>query len=154
MKRQFGLHSHATTPFSKAVRNLDDAVSKLVRQHYESLGCFTCPHIATWNNMDCGHFRRRECMNTRFNLYNLGNQCRSCNRFNGGMSYEMGRKLDEIWGLGTAVRMDRESRIIKQWEIKELEQLKSAAKLGWLPYLQLYAELTDSTNVLQLRKGA
>jgi hypothetical protein len=70
------------------------------------------------------------------------------------MSYEMGRKLDEIWGLGTAVRMDRESRIIKQWEIKELEQLKSAAKLGWLPYLQLYAELTDSTNVLQLRKGA
>jgi len=80
-------------------------------------------------------------MSTRFDLRNLGLQSKNCNRFEGGRSYEMAKKLDEIWGKGTAELMERRARTIKQWEIKHLEQLTTAARLGWLPYLQLYNEL-------------
>jgi len=141
MPRKFGLRRKSITPFAKAVEKLDRAVSNLVRQHYEPLGCFTCNWAGAWKEADCGHFRRRECMSTRFDLRNLGLQSKNCNRFEGGRSYEMAKKLDEIWGKGTAELMERRARTIKQWEIKHLEQLTTAARLGWLPYLQLYNEL-------------
>lgn len=102
MKRHFGLRRHATTPQAKAITKLDTAVSILVREHYQKLGCFTCGRMGEVKDMDCGHFRRREKKSTRFDLRNLGIQCRKCNRFDGGRSYEFAQKLDEIWGKGTA----------------------------------------------------
>jgi hypothetical protein len=120
---------------------LDEALSILVRQHYEQLGCFTCGRLIPWRDADCGHFRRREHMSTRFDLRNLGFQCKKCNRFDGGLSYEFGKKLDEIWGPGTAEEMDRLFKHTVQWDVRELEQLRGAAKHSWLAYLTLYSEL-------------
>lgn len=136
-----GIHRHGSTPQSKAIRYLDEAVSILVRQHYEQLGCFTCGRLIPWKEADCGHFRRRECMSTRFDLRNLGLQCKKCNRFDGGRSYEFGKKLDQVWGIRTADLMELRSYRTVQWEVKELEQLRGAAKHSWLAYLTLYAEL-------------
>lgn len=141
MIRKFGLRKAATNPQAKAISKLDKAFSELVRQHYEKLGCFTCGVLHPWKEMDNGHFRRRECKNTRFDPRNVGIQCKKCNRFDGGRSYEMGKKLDELWGEGTAAEMQIKARIAKNWDVKELEQLIGAAKLGWIPYLQLYREI-------------
>jgi hypothetical protein len=83
-------------------------------------------------------------MNTRFDLRNLAKQCLDCNRFQAGRTYEFARYLNRLWGPGTAELMEKKSRVSKLWDIKELEQLRSAAKLGWLPYLQLYREITST----------
>lgn len=142
MNRKFGLRRHADTPQAKAIDKLDKVLSVLVRTHYLLLGCFTCGReMADITEGDCGHFRRRELKSTRFDLRNLGLQCRKCNRFDGGRSFEFGKKLDEIWGTGTADRMYALSQKERRWEIGELEQLGSAARIGWLAYFQTYDEL-------------
>lgn len=78
---------------------------------------------------------------TRFDLRNLGLQCKKRNRFEGGRSYEFGVKLDEIWGRGTAALMQKLSRQVKNWINDRLQQLTSAAKIAWLPYPQLCTEI-------------
>lgn len=127
-----GIHRHGSTPQSIAIRYVDADLSKLVRKHYWQLGCFTCGVFKGWKEMDCGHFRRRERMSTRSDLRNIGEQCPKCNRFDGGRSYEFGKKLDEIWGPGTADLMGRTSRRTVQWDVKELEQLRGATRLACL----------------------
>ena len=147
MRRKFGQRRHADTPLAKAIAKLDAVLSVLVRTHYIEIGCFTCGRqMREITEGDCGHFRRRECMSTRFDVRNLGLQCKKCNRFAGGRPYEFGLKLDEIWGNGTARQMFDESRRIKRWEVGELEQLTSAAKIGWLAYAHLYAALSTASR--------
>jgi hypothetical protein len=65
-----------------------------------------------------------------------------CNRFEGGRPYEFGIAIDKRWGKGTAARLYKLSQTTKQWEIKELEQLTSAARHSYLAYTQLYDELS------------
>ena len=84
-------------------------------------------------------------MNFSLSLHLL--QGKKCNRFEGDRSYEFGLKLDEIWGKGTAALMQKLSRQVRQWEVIHLEQLTSAAKLGWLAYLQIYKELTPNVSM-------
>lgn len=142
MTRTKGLRRRSKTPFAKTVARLDIALSNLTRQHYEKLGCCTCNWFGPYKEADCGHFRRRECMSTRFDPRNVMLQCKKCNRFNGGRPYEFGREIDHIWGKGTAEKLFKKSHGTKKWEIKELEQLIGAAKQSWLAYLTLYTELT------------
>lgn len=149
MKRKFGLNRHSKTPQAKAMAKLDKSLSVLVRTHYEPMGCFTCPTVRPYKIMDCGHFRRRELKATRFDLRNVGNQCPKCNRFDGGRPYEFARKLDEIWGEGTANEMFEKSREIKQWEVVDLELLNDAVKKGWLVYLQVYEDLEKAREKIK-----
>jgi hypothetical protein len=133
------MRRHAITPFAKAVAKLDRALSILVRS--EPGGCVTCVAIDTL--FDCGHFKRRECMATRFDYHNVAKQCRKCNHFNSGMPYEFSLAIDRTWGKGTSARLHKLSHTIKQWDVRELDQLASAAKLGMPVYRQLYDELTS-----------
>lgn len=139
--RKFGLRRTANTEQAKAIEKLDRSFSILIRSHYEPIGCFTCNWAGAWKDADNGHFRRRELKSTRFDPRNCGLQCRKCNRFDGGRSYEFGIMLDKIWGKGTAEKINKKSHETKQWQVGELEQLISAAKIGWLSYLQVYEEL-------------
>jgi hypothetical protein len=45
-------------------------------------------------------------------------------------------------GKGTAAELYRLSKQTKQWEVKHLEQLIAAAKMGYPVYKQLYEEIT------------
>ena len=80
-------------------------------------------------------------MNTRYNLRNLLPQCKKCNRFQGGKSRLFGKKIDLIWGNGTADEMERLSEIKRTWTPEQLNLIASAARKGWLVYLQVYGEL-------------
>lgn len=141
--RKFGLRRKSITEQAKAEDKLDKAFSSLIRTHYLSTGeCATCGRpIFDIKEADCGHFRRRECMNTRYNPRNAALQCRKCNRFEGGRTYEMGRFLDKVWGTGTAEKMEKESRKIKNWDVKDLQFLTDATQ-GWLTYLHAYDSLS------------
>jgi hypothetical protein len=58
----FGLNKYGQSERAKAIRKLDDALSQLIRardRSYITCGRGDIP-------LDAGHFRRRECMATRF----------------------------------------------------------------------------------------
>ena len=49
-----------------------------------------------------GHFLSRRFESTRFDEKNVHGQCQKCNRFEYGNQYEHGKRIDEIYGKGTA----------------------------------------------------
>lgn len=121
----------------REVKLTDIAVSKMVR--IRDTFCITCdqPH----DTMDCGHFRRRECMATRFHPMNVNAQGVKENRFEGGRMYEYGLAIDRTYGAGWAAFLYKLSQKIEPWETKELQQLRSAAKMGFPVFKQVYFEL-------------
>lgn len=140
MKRSF-LRKQGKSDRSKVVRKLDTALSKIVRERDKGI-CITCKKQVSGANYHAGHFRRRELMSTRFHYQNVNGQCSGCNTFRGGLPYEYGLALDKKYGAGTSKALYELSKKDRQWDVKELEQLISAARLGHLAYEQLYRELT------------
>jgi hypothetical protein len=136
--RIFGSHSSRPASEHQAeIRKTDAAVAKMIREN--ATECITCgePHEV----YDCGHFRRRELMATRFHQWNIHPQGRKENRFEGGRMFEYGLAIDQKYGAGTAAFLDTLSRKIEPWSITELQQLRSAARMGHPVFLMLYREL-------------
>src|SRR5580693_9316658 len=110
--RIFGQHnSRPGSDHQKAVHKLDAEVSKMVRAR--DTVCITCdqPHAV----YDCGHFRRRELMTTRFHPMNVNAQGVKENRFEGGRTFEYGLAIDKKYGKGWAQFLDTLSRRIEPW---------------------------------------
>lgn len=145
MKRRFGLSRYGKSEKAKAIRKLDQALSQLIRERDKDSGCISCGRRDV--PFDAGHFRRRECMATRFHYQNVNAQCVKENRFEGGKPYEYSLALDKKWGKGTAQKLYKLSQKSVQWEIAELEQLTSAAKHSFLAYQQLYDQLFAAKNI-------
>ena len=55
--------------------------------------------------------------------------------------FEYGVALHRKYGPGTAAFLDALSRNIEPWSTLELQQLRSAARMGYQVYSQLYWEL-------------
>ena len=139
--RIFGAHtSRPASEHQAEIRKTDIAVSKMIREN--ATECITCgePHEV----YDCGHFRRREIMATRFHPWNIHPQGRKENRFEGGRMFEYGLAIDEKYGAGTALFLKKLSEKIEPWTTTELQQLRSAARMGHQVYEQLYWELRPS----------
>lgn len=134
MKRKFGLNKHGKSEKQKAVHKLDTALSTLIRSNGEA--CATCGQ--QHDVYDCGHFRRREYMSTRFDYKNVAKQGVKENRFDGGKPYEFALYIDKKWGKGTAQKLYKRSQEIWQWEVKELDCLTDCAKRGFNVYKQQY----------------
>ena len=85
-------------------------------------------------------------MMTRFDPRNVNAECTGCNNSHYS-KYELkdmalyAENVDIKWGAGTAAELYRLSKQTKQWEIKELEQLVAAAKMGCPVYKHLYEEI-------------
>jgi hypothetical protein len=91
--------------------------------------------------LEAGHFRISNHGTTRYHPMNLSGQCATCNRYSEGVTYEYSLELDRRFGAGWAAFLEKISRTIEPWETKELEQLRSAARMGPRAYEQLYFEL-------------
>jgi hypothetical protein len=65
------------------------------------------------------------------------------------LSYEHGLAIDKKYGKGTAAQLYKLSKLIKQWEVKELEQLLSAARHSYLAYTTLYDQLSRVSAISQ-----
>jgi Bacteriophage Lambda NinG protein. len=74
--------------------------------------------------MDCGHFVKRGYMNTRWDLDNLRVQCTRCNRFLDGNQDEFIARLSLEMGRDMGIELNKKKHTIKQWSIKELEELE------------------------------
>lgn len=136
--RIFGAHtSRPASEHQAEIRKTDIAVSKMIRE--QAGPCMTCGE--EHEVYDCGHFRRRELMPTRFHPWNLGKQGRKENRFEGGRMFEYGLAIDAKYGAGTALFLKKLSETIEPWTITELQQLRSAARMGARVYEAVYFEL-------------
>jgi len=81
---------------SKLIRDLDSVFSRYIRNrdtwvdpNGSRIGkCCTCGRIKLYEDLDCGHFIRRENWGTRWIERNCHAQCGYCNRFRGGLEHE------------------------------------------------------------------
>jgi Bacteriophage Lambda NinG protein len=123
MTRKFGLNKYGKSERAKEIRKLDAALSQLVRTRDRP--CITCGEGDV--PLDAGHFRRRECMATRFDSRSVAGRCKKENRFEGGKPYEFRLAIDKKFGRGTAAKLFKLSKTTTQWGIGELKQPTSAA---------------------------
>jgi hypothetical protein len=136
-----GVHKHSSRPLNfhqKALRTTQTVVNTMIRERDQGKACVTC---GSMKGSSAGHFRTSTNAATRFHPFNLHLQCRGCNEFNGGMTYEHAIAIDRIHGKGWATFLEKIARKPEIWTIEELEQLRSAARMGPRVYEQLYFEL-------------
>lgn len=113
--------------YKKALQRADKYFSLAVRAYYANdqgyIQCCTCNNWKHWKKIDCGHFRKRGNMNTRFVFQNVGPQCRKCNRFHGGRDYRFGKWIDKQFGEGTADKIEMMSRQKSSLGKAELDEI-------------------------------
>jgi hypothetical protein len=71
----------------------------------EIAACITCGYQAHWKKLQCGHFISRNHKSVKYNELNNNVQCPACNGPKSGMQYEYGRKIDHLYGKGTAEKL-------------------------------------------------
>ncbi len=112
---------------------LDAIVSKVVRLgSADSMGmvlCVTCCVRKHWKEMQCGHFQKRGNLTTRYDMKNLGVQCRTCNCFNDGEEDKFAEFIDSFYGPGTAESLRVKARQIIHDFPYEQEIIKWSAVL-------------------------
>ena len=93
------------TERQKLIKELDRVFSIFIRRRdaTDEVGkCITCGKMMTWKTMDCGHFIGRQHSATRWEEKNCAMQCKQCNGFEEGRKYIFAKRINEIYGEGTA----------------------------------------------------
>ena len=109
----------------KSRDKLDRVFSKWIRIRFtddDGYGeCFTCGVRRHWKEVDAGHFMGRAKLSTRWDERNVQFQCKRCN-MTGGQQFMFAKRLDEVYGSGTAEELLYLSNQLKKWSIAELEE--------------------------------
>lgn len=109
------------------VRKLDDVFSRYIRQKYADdfgmVSCYTCGAKKHWKDMQNGHYISRGHMATRWDEENCRVQDAACNIFKGGNYVEYSHRLLKEIGEEALDRLMEKKKQIKQWSIKEIQEL-------------------------------
>ena len=90
--------------------------------------CYTCGKQAPWKELQNGHFIKRSNLSVRWDEDNCRVQCAGCNVFQNGNYHEYTfRLLDEIGEEGL-LALKKKGQQIKQWGMKDLENLIAEIK--------------------------
>lgn len=111
--------------FSRYIR-LRDAI-RTTGEPYQIV-CITCFRVVDIKNCDAGHFMSRGRKSTLYDEKNVHAQCKSCNGYKAGEQFIYGQKINELYGKGTAEKLELESHQIKQYKTFELEELYDTYK--------------------------
>lgn len=90
--------------------------------------CITCDARKPIKEMQAGHFMSRRYYATRWEDLNVATQCSSCNVFKQGEQFKFGKAIDNLYGDGTADRLEKECKVIRKITTSELEQIIEDAK--------------------------
>ena len=108
-------------------KKLDTVFSIWIRRRFaDDMGivqCYTCGIYKHWKEVDAGHFQSRGKLSTRWNKWNVFQQCKNCNGFKNGEQFKFARHLDSDYGEGTAEEIERQSNELRKWGIQELRDL-------------------------------
>lgn len=86
--------------------------------------CITCGKVVHYKEADCGHFRSRVHMASRWHPLNSSLQCKACNMKPGGEQWLHGLALDAKHGPGTAEAMEDLSRTTLRLSEKEIVHMR------------------------------
>jgi hypothetical protein len=119
---------------STEIKKLDAALSKYVRKKYADkqgrVKCFTCGVSKSVEDMHCGHFMSRSAYSTRWlfnpeeNITNVMPQCPRCNLYDSNQNYIFSRRLDEVFGEGTADKVYTMSKQTRKYTIVEIVAMR------------------------------
>jgi len=111
------------------LKKLDKVFSEYIRRRYADengyVKCATCPTELHWKQMDCGHFRVRANISTRWDEHNAAQQCRKCNGYENGRYEDIAAYLINKFGSCAIVDVIDKSRTAwkpMQYEIDELTE--------------------------------
>lgn len=120
----------------RLIHELDKVTSEYVRKSRADKNglayCYTCGARLPWRQLDCGHFRSRRFIQTRFDLDNLRPQCQACNRYKHGNLEIYRQKLVRELGENKVIELEtRPSRKLFEIELEQLvkERKKAIASL-------------------------
>ncbi len=104
---------------------LDRIFSEVIRRQYADerglVSCYTCGIMKHWKEMQCGHFRPRQHLSTRYNETNCKVQCPDCNEFKNGNLEEFSYRLCKEYGPDVVERLYKLSQMVAvnfPWEEK------------------------------------
>ena len=95
--------------------------NEYIRLRDQNKPCITCNTLK--GTKDAGHFISCRFEATRFDERNVHGQCQKCNRFEYGNQYEHGKKIDEIYGEGTADSILLKSKMFCKRNQYDYEQI-------------------------------
>ena len=146
--------THTRNEHQAKIEATDRAVSLVIRERDRDEACIACGKVH--DKYDAGHYRRRELMSTRFHPFNLNNEGTGCNRGTHNNKYGMKdmdlyrENIDKKWGAGTAQFLYKLSQKIEPFTTDELEQIRTAAKMGYPVFRQIYFELRPHHRMVQV----
>jgi len=109
------------------IEALDKVFSHYIRLKYTKtnglIDCATCQASLPFKMMQAGHFMSRRYIATRFHEINVLPQCRACNMFAQGRQWLFGKRLDAMYGPGTAQRMYELSRSDVKYNVQQLRNM-------------------------------
>lgn len=104
------------TTISKLKKKLDKVFSEYIRRRnakFDGLvSCFTCGVKKHWKEQQAGHFQSRSHHSTRWDEVNVQVQCVKCNMYRQGEQYKFGMYLDQMFGVGTAEKLEHRAKIV------------------------------------------
>lgn len=84
--------------------------------------CYTCGLPSFWKYQECGHFKGRKNMSTRFELVGSRPQCDKCNCFLGGNLEIFRKKLIEDIGLEEVEEIEMLAKQERKWGRAEMRE--------------------------------
>ena len=108
---------------SKLKKEADIAFSRYIRARDKNI-CFTCGRKMEGNHSQCGHFVPRQYNSTRYSEKNCNCQCYACNMLYNGQPDIYALNLQKKYGEGIIKELNALRRQVKQWQPRELEELK------------------------------
>lgn len=118
------------SPRQKEIAKLDRAFSMYIRmKHADQEGycrCFTCSKKGFWKNdiIQCGHYKSRLNMATRWLSINAHPQCSVCNVFLNGNIPNYEKKLVETYGEEILQEIEQRASEVKKLSVEELRTLR------------------------------
>jgi ribosomal protein L37E len=123
-KKKRGLKSNSVSVLK---RSLWSTFSKYIRlrdsDDYGYCHCITSGKPLFWKEAQAGHFLSRRYNNTLYHEQNVHAQSAYDNLHLSGNQYIYGKRVDEIYGAGTADKLLTLSRQEKKFTIEELQEM-------------------------------
>jgi hypothetical protein len=108
-------------------RELDGLLSRYIRLSNTMpsglIKCYTCNYLGSYNEMECGHYIKREHKAVRWDINNVKPQCNNCNCFLHG-NIPVYRQNLERDAPGMAAYLESQKLIRKKYYGHELQELK------------------------------
>lgn len=122
---------------SQLKKKLDALFSEYIRKFYADKNgygtCYTCGTKKPWKELQCGHYKSRQYLATRYSEKNCRSQCVGCNIFKNGNIASFAFFLEQEYEYGILQELEQEARkIVKNfpYELKIAEYKEKLATLS------------------------